>query len=76
MLKAQVQAITTVTPEGAGPPENNIYSSYMSGMTRLVLVQEHPDSTEDAIIPWPTYAARAARGAGAKSFTSTFGNND
>ena len=55
MLKAQVQAITTVTPEGAGPPENNICSSHMSGMTRLVLVQEHPDSSEDATIPWPTY---------------------
>ena len=55
MLKAQVQAITMVTLEGAGPPENNICSSYMSGMTRLVLVQEHPDSSEDATIPWKTY---------------------
>ena len=41
MLKAQVQAITTFTTEEAGPPENNICSSYRSGMTRLVLVQEH-----------------------------------
>ena len=30
MLKAQVQAITTVAPEGVGSPENNICSSYMS----------------------------------------------
>ena len=48
MLKAQVQAITTVTPVGAGPLENNICRSYMSGMTRLVLVQEHPDSSGDS----------------------------
>ena len=55
MLKAQVPAITTFTPEGADPPENNICSSYRSGMTRLVLVQEHLDCSEGATTPSPTY---------------------
>ena len=47
--------IRTTTPEVAGPPENSIYSSYTSDMTKLALARDHPDPSEGATGPWPTY---------------------
>ena len=47
--------IRTITPEEAAPPENSICNSYTSGKTTLVLVQGHPDPSEGATSPWPTY---------------------
>ena len=47
--------IRTTTPEVAGPPENSIYSSYTSDMTKLALARDHPHPSEGATGPWPTY---------------------